>query len=96
MGWRGMRGLSSIGQFPTIPLHRRDFPIGGILVKRVLDITVSTVALVVGAPVMLAIAIAIRTDSEGKIFYKAQRIGRKGRAFPCYTVSGRWCITRTS
>jgi exopolysaccharide biosynthesis polyprenyl glycosylphosphotransferase len=73
-----------IGQFPTIPLHRKDFPIGGILVKRVLDITVATTALVLGAPVMLAIAIAIRMDSEGKIFYKAQRIGRKGRAFPCY------------
>ena len=73
-----------IGQFPTIPLHRRDFPIGGILVKRVLDITVSSLALAVGAPFMLAIAIAIRLDSEGAIFYKSQRIGRKGRAFPCY------------
>jgi lipopolysaccharide/colanic/teichoic acid biosynthesis glycosyltransferase len=40
--------------------------------------------LVLGAPVMLAIAIAIRMDSEGKTFYKAHRIGRKGRAFPCY------------
>jgi exopolysaccharide biosynthesis polyprenyl glycosylphosphotransferase len=73
-----------IGQFPTIPLHRKDFPIGGILVKRVLDLTVAATALVVGAPVMMAIAIAIRMDSEGSIFYKAQRIGRKGRAFPCY------------
>jgi exopolysaccharide biosynthesis polyprenyl glycosylphosphotransferase len=73
-----------IGQFPTIPLHRKDFPIGGILVKRVLDITVASTALVLGAPVMLAIAVAVRMDSEGKIFYKAQRIGRKGRAFPCY------------
>src|ERR1700735_1378666 len=27
-----------IGQFPTIPLHRRDFPIGAFLMKRVLDI----------------------------------------------------------
>jgi exopolysaccharide biosynthesis polyprenyl glycosylphosphotransferase len=76
--------IEYIGQFPTIPLHRRDFPIGGILVKRVLDITVSSLALVVGAPFMLAIAIAIRTDSAGSIFYKSQRIGRKGRAFPCY------------
>lgn len=73
-----------IGQFPTIPLHRKDFPIGGILVKRVLDITVSAVGLIVGAPLMLAIACAIRLDSEGKILYKAHRIGRKGRAFPCY------------
>ncbi len=55
-----------IGQFPTIPLHRKDFPIGGTLVKRLLDITVSSVALVAGTPVMLAIAIAIRMDSDGK------------------------------
>jgi len=73
-----------IGQFPTIPLHRKDFPIGGILVKRVLDITVSSIALVAGLPAMLAIAIAIRIDSVGSTLYKAQRIGRKGRAFPCY------------
>src|SRR5277367_6841868 len=73
-----------IGQFPTIPLHRRDFPIGGILVKRLLDITVSSIGLIAGAPVMVAIAIAIRMDSEGSILYKAKRIGRKGRAFPCY------------
>ncbi len=32
-----------IGQFPTIPLHRREFPIGAFLLKRVLDITISSV-----------------------------------------------------
>jgi exopolysaccharide biosynthesis polyprenyl glycosylphosphotransferase len=73
-----------IGQFPTIPLHRKDFPIGSFLVKRTLDITVSTIALLVAAPIMAAIAIAVRMDSEGSIFYKAQRIGRKGRSFSCY------------
>ena len=85
-----------IGQFPTIPLHRKDFPIGGTLVKRLLDITVSSVALVAGAPVMLAIAIAIRMDSDGKTLYKAQRIGRKGRAFPCYKFRTMVPITRTN
>ncbi len=73
-----------IGQFPTIPLHRKDFPIGGFLLKRALDITVSSIALLAASPAMLAIAIAIRTDSGGSVFYKAQRIGRKGRAFSCY------------
>ena len=73
-----------IGQFPTIPLHRKDFPIGAFLLKRVLDISVSTIALLVASPVMLAIAIAVRMDSEGSIFYRAQRIGRKGRNFSCY------------
>jgi exopolysaccharide biosynthesis polyprenyl glycosylphosphotransferase len=73
-----------IGQFPTIPLHRKDFPIGAFLLKRTLDITVSAIALMVASPVMLAIAIAVRMDSDGHIFYKAQRIGRKGRNFSCY------------
>jgi exopolysaccharide biosynthesis polyprenyl glycosylphosphotransferase len=73
-----------IGQFPTIPLHRREFPIGGFLLKRVLDITVSSIALLLLSPVMLAIAIAIRIDSEGPTFYRAHRIGRKGRTFNCY------------
>ena len=73
-----------VGQFPTIPLHRKDFPIGGFLLKRVLDITVSSIALTIAAPVMLAIALGIRINSDGPVFYKAQRIGRKGRAFSCY------------
>ena len=73
-----------VGQFPTIPLHRRDFPIGAFLVKRVLDITLSSLALLLLSPVMLAIAIAIRVDSEGTTFYRASRIGRKGRTFSCY------------
>lgn len=73
-----------IGQFPTIPLHRREFPRGAFLFKRVLDITVSVIAMILLAPIMLAIAIAIRVDSEGPIFYRAQRIGRKGRTFACF------------
>lgn len=73
-----------VGQFPTIPLHRRDFPIGAFLLKRVLDITVSSIALLAFSPVMLAIAIAIRLNSKGPVFYRAHRIGRKGRTFACY------------
>ena len=73
-----------VGQFPTIPLHRKDFPIGTFLLKRVIDTTLSCVALVMAAPVMLALAIAVRMSSPGPIFYRAQRIGRKGRTFVCY------------
>jgi exopolysaccharide biosynthesis polyprenyl glycosylphosphotransferase len=73
-----------IGQFPTIPLHRRDFPIGSFMMKRVLDIVLSSLALLVLAPIMLAVALAVRLDSPGPVFYRAARIGRKGRTFDCY------------
>jgi exopolysaccharide biosynthesis polyprenyl glycosylphosphotransferase len=73
-----------IGQFPTIPLHRRDLPIGAFLLKRALDTTGAAVAMLVGAPFMLLIMAAIKLDSNGPVFYRAQRIGRKGRTFTCY------------
>jgi exopolysaccharide biosynthesis polyprenyl glycosylphosphotransferase len=73
-----------VGQFPTIPLHRRDFPIGAYLVKRALDLTLAALGLIVLSPILAIIAIWIKLDSEGPVFYAAKRIGRKGRCFDCY------------
>jgi len=73
-----------VGQFPTIPLHRREFSRGSFLIKRVLDVTLSTLVLLLVSPVMIGIALAVGFGSKGPIFYKAQRIGRKGRTFTCY------------
>ena len=72
-----------IGQFPTIPLHRRDFPRGAFILKRVLDVILASFALIVLSPVMTVIAIMVKMDSKGPIFYRAARIGRKGRTFTC-------------
>jgi lipopolysaccharide/colanic/teichoic acid biosynthesis glycosyltransferase len=41
----------------------------------------STVVVVLLAPVVAAIAIAIKLDSPGPIFYRSERIGKKGRVF---------------
>jgi exopolysaccharide biosynthesis polyprenyl glycosylphosphotransferase len=73
-----------IGQFPTIPLHRRDLPIGGYLLKRVIDTSGAALAMLFGWPIMLVLIAAIKLDSDGPAFYRAERIGRKGRAFTCY------------
>ncbi len=73
-----------VGQFPTIPLHRREFPIGSFMLKRMLDITISIVALILLLPLLSLIVLAVRLDSQGPIFYSAKRIGRKGRTFDCY------------
>ncbi len=73
-----------VGQFPTIPLHRREFPRGAFVLKRTLDLVLASLALLVMSPVMLAIAIAVKVGSPGTVFYRAQRIGRKGRTFVCF------------
>jgi exopolysaccharide biosynthesis polyprenyl glycosylphosphotransferase len=75
--------IEYIGQFPTIPLHRGHVPEVGLVLKRLLDITVATLALVLLSPVLLAIAIATKLDSPGPIFYASERIGKKARVFKC-------------
>jgi len=75
--------IEYIGQFPTIPLHRGHVPEIGLLFKRLLDIVFSGVALLILSPVLLAIAIAVKLDSRGPVFYSSERIGKKGRVFRC-------------
>jgi len=49
--------------------------------KRVLDFIVALVALVVLAPVLAIVALAVRFDSPGPIIFKQERIGRGGERF---------------
>ncbi len=76
--------IEYVGQFPTMPLHRHHIPVVGLMLKRGLDVLISSIALIVLSPFMLLIALAIRLDSKGPIFYGAERIGRKGRTFCCW------------
>jgi len=44
-------------------------------IKRLLDINLSTLALLVLAPVMIIAAIAVKLESPGPVFFKQQRVG---------------------
>src|SRR5205814_6232312 len=44
-------------------------------VKRVFDVLVSILLIVVAAPVWLVIALAVKLDSPGPIFYRDRRVG---------------------
>jgi lipopolysaccharide/colanic/teichoic acid biosynthesis glycosyltransferase len=49
--------------------------------KRLLDIVLSGLALVLLLPAFLAIAAWIKIDSKGPVFFRQERVGRAGRAF---------------
>lgn len=49
--------------------------------KRVFDIVVSLVAIVLSSPFMIATAIAIKLEDKGPVFYKQERIGLRGKPF---------------
>ena len=49
--------------------------------KRTLDLTLTTLGLVMLAPVLLAIAVMIKLDSPGPVFFRQVRVGRHGQRF---------------
>lgn len=50
-------------------------------VKRVVDIVLSVVALVVCSPILAGLAVIIRLDSRGPATFKQTRVGRHGKTF---------------
>lgn len=76
----------SIGDLDGLPLVSvrnvaLDNPLNRVL-KRSLDIVTATTVLVLAAPLMLVLALLIRLDSPGPIFFIQQRVGLDGRPFP--------------
>lgn len=51
------------------------------MLKRLVDVGLSSVALVTLAPLLLIVALLIKLDSPGPVFHRAARVGRFGRTF---------------
>lgn len=50
-------------------------------VRRIVDTLISLIALMILSPMFLIIAIAVKLDSEGEIFFKQLRIGKNGEPY---------------
>ena len=79
-----------------VPLHQclsdagrpvpstKQIPRLGLFIKRIVDLFLSSAALLLLWPLMLLIAIAVKLESPGPVIYSAIRAGKKGRTFTCY------------
>ncbi|MCC7519857.1 MAG: sugar transferase [Verrucomicrobiae bacterium] len=66
---------------PTILFSARQPPLWQFLAKRLLDLVVSGIGLVACAPIAALIALAIRLESRGLIYFVQERSGLRGRVF---------------
>jgi sugar transferase (PEP-CTERM system associated) len=55
-----------------------------VVLKRFMDIVISVMMLIVTAPLMALIALAIRLDSKGPVIYRQARVGLKGYVFDVF------------
>jgi lipopolysaccharide/colanic/teichoic acid biosynthesis glycosyltransferase len=52
--------------------------------KRLFDLVVGVLGLIVLSPVLLALALAVKLTSPGPLFYRAARVGKGGQPFKLY------------
>jgi exopolysaccharide biosynthesis polyprenyl glycosylphosphotransferase len=77
-------GIEYLGAYPVTPLHRSQSRTFALFFKRITDILFSLAIMIAVFPFMFLIAVMIRLDSEGPVFYISERIGKRGRVFPCF------------
>jgi exopolysaccharide biosynthesis polyprenyl glycosylphosphotransferase len=73
--------VEDLGGVPLIGVHDVTISRSALMMKRVFDILGAAVGLLLAAPFMALVALAIRLDSPGPIFFTQDRVGLGGRTF---------------
>lgn len=78
-----LKGATDISLFdtPLLLVRGRGLTSAQRAVKRTMDILLSSIALILTSPILLLVALAIKIEDGGKIFYKQERVTYGGKTF---------------
>jgi len=71
---------------PLLKISNGLMPVWQENIKRLLDVFVSIIALIIFFPVFIGLAIAIKMSSKGPIMYKQERVGKFGKQFTIFKL----------
>lgn len=77
----GQARTNQIYGFPLIEIMPEILQPWEVAIKRGMDIAVSSLILVVGSPIWLLVALAVKLESKGPVFYTQERVGKDERRF---------------
>lgn len=78
---KGNIKAGAVFQPPLVQISQDLLPYWQQVVKRLIDITVSIICLIILSPAYLITALIIKYSSKGPVFYSHERIGLRGKAF---------------
>ena len=76
--------IDQIGALPMIRLFREPLSSSARILKRTFDLIFASLAILLLLPLWLLIALLIKLDSRGRVFYTQERVGMDGRLFLLY------------
>ncbi len=74
--------VNPVAGLPLLHVDEPRFSRGRHVLKRVFDVVVAAVLIVVLTPVLVAVALAVRLTTSGPVLFKQDRGGRDGQSFP--------------
>jgi exopolysaccharide biosynthesis polyprenyl glycosylphosphotransferase len=77
----GSAKITKLGISPLVSITKSSMPDWQASLKRLIDIIVSFVSLVILSPVIAYFSVKIKLDSKGPVFYRQERIGQFGHSF---------------
>jgi exopolysaccharide biosynthesis polyprenyl glycosylphosphotransferase len=75
--------VSHYGTFSVIDLYTSPKITWQLLIKRLIDITVSTILLLLLSPLFVVVSTLIKGTSKGPVFFQQKRVGYNSRLFNC-------------
>ncbi len=80
----GVPGFSLFEQIPFITYKNTPDDYMGLKMKSAFDFFFSFTVIMLISPVLLIIAVAIKLEDGGSVFFKQERVGLNGRSFPIF------------
>lgn len=80
----GGTDVETVNGIPLISIKQTTLTGFNLALKRAVDLVISGIGIVVLSPIWLLIAVAIKLDSPGPVFFRQERIGRHGKPFIVY------------
>lgn len=69
---------------PLIEVNPQLMPVWERKIKRLMDVVISLIVLILTLPITPLVSLAIKLNSEGPVFYKQTRVGKDGKEFKIY------------
>lgn len=75
---------SYLDDFPILTFESTPDQLIRLLIKRLFDILISGIALIILSPIFIVASVIVKTSSKGNVFFKQQRCSLNGRKFILY------------
>lgn len=75
--------ISFYHDIPAIDIYTSPKMSWQLVIKRIMDISISATLLILLSPLLVMVCLLIRVTSKGPIFFKQERVGYNGRSFKC-------------